>query len=394
MMVVGAALWMMGCSTDDVTKEGTPQNAVAISFGRVTEGDYGDYETYRTYGTYRTYETYETNGTNGTNGTYDTRAVIGHDGAMNSEDLHYTGFGVFASQSADAQPDLMYNQEVEFTFVGDLSDPLKGYWSYSPIKYWPADPASLTELYFCAYAPYVDKATADTAGASDTGIVGMSSNTDTTPYITYRRSLKPDENVDLLWCYYTGLTSRTALQFNMHHALARVKVNVKLAEALPADTKVLIEDITLRGEMTKTAKLILNDETVVEGNHIPTWQALEPADTEDRTILIDNKDMNESSYGIIDAPIRYIAGLPYAWQPAGLTTTAQNALSTGDRPTFIYLIPQSTALSLTVQVKYHKMTAAGADTEGTKTTEAALTTVANPLRGNTTYTLNLTLSGI
>lgn len=357
MMMLGAMLWMTSCTSEDATKEVAPQEAIAISFGCTLEND--DM----------------------------TRAVIGQNGVMNSEDLHYTGFGVFASQTADSRPDLMYNQEVEFTFVGDLENPLKGYWSYSPVKYWPGEPDQLPELYFCAYAPYVAYATASAATADDTGIVGMSSNTDTTPYVLYRRSLKPEDNVDLLWCYKTGLTTRTALHFNMYHALARLEVKVKVA-SLPENTKVLIKQITLTGKMTKTAKLILNDETVVGDNHYPHWEALATPDTEDRTIEITNKDNDEDSYGIIDSPVRYIDGLPYAWQPAGLSTTAQNALSTGDRQGYIYLIPQD-ELNLSVTVKYHKMTSAGGDDEET-TTVTPITI--NPFKGNKTYTLNLNLT--
>ena len=70
----------------------------------------------------------------------------------------------------------------------------------------------------------------------------------------------------------------------------------------------------------------------------------------------------------------------------------QNALSTGDRKTYVYLIPQP-ALTLTVLVRYHKMTTS-TDDMGVKTTTAVLTNVATPLRGNTTYSLNLILSGI
>ena len=369
MMMLGAMLLMTSCSSEDATQEVAPQEAIAISFGC----NYDDEE--------------------------ENTTRAGYEGAMNTEDLHYTGFGVFASQSAGTQPDLMYNQEVEFTFVGDMgpsnpadpeSDPLRGYWSYQPVKYWPA---SLTGLYFSAYAPYVDKATADAANADDTGIVGMSSNTDTTPYILYRRSLKPDENVDLLWCYRSGLESREALHFNVYHALARLEVYVKV-DALPANTKILIEQITLKGTMTKTAKLVLNDETVDGNNHYPVWQALATPDTEERTIVIDNDDNNAVSYGIIDSQVRYIEGLPYAWQPAGLSTTAQNALSTGDRQGYIYLIPVG-ALNLEVKVKCQKWTEG--DDEPTayiKTTEAAVTTIDNPLKGNTRYTLNLTLSGM
>ncbi len=82
--------------------------------------------------------------------------------------------------------------------------------------------------------------------------------------------------------------------------------------------------------------------------------------------------------------------MPYNWQPEGLTTTAQNALSTGDRQTYIYLIPQEN-WSVTVQVKYKKLV------EGQPVPESStksVTTEANPLKGNTPYVLNITLSDI
>ena len=357
-MMAGVMLLMTSCSADDVVKETTSEGAIAISFSCAVENN--DM----------------------------TRAVIGQNGVMNSEDLHYTGFGVFASQAAGTQPDLMYNQEVAFTFVGDMNDPLIGYWGYQPVKYWPT---SLTGLYFCAYAPYVDKATAKAATAGDTGIVGMSDNTDTTPYVLYRRSLKPDENVDLLWCYRSGLAKPEELHFNMYHALARLEVKVKV-DALPDNTKVLLKSISLTGNMTKTAKLVLNRDDGTGDNHYPHWEALETPDVENRTINITNEDNDAGSYGIIDTPIRYIEGLPYGWQPDGLSTTAQNALSTGDRQGYIYLIPIG-ALNLTVTVIYYKwMKDDATPTQVTKV--FASSTLVSSLKGNTPYVLNLTLSDI
>jgi hypothetical protein len=120
----------------------------------------------------------------------------------------------------------------------------------------------------------------------------------------------------------------------------------------------------------------------------------------DHTFQITNEDNDPESYGIIESQVRYIPGLPYAWQPDGLKAYDAeaedkgflNALNTGDRKGYIYLIPQS-PLSLTVKVKYHKMTSES-DVAGVKTTTVTPTTVANPLKGNTTYTLSLKLSDI
>ena len=394
MMMAGAMLLIAGCSADDVVKETTSEEAIAISFSC----NYDDKEEGNI-----------------------TRA--GHQGVMNTEDLYATGFGVMASTTAGTgsgynKPDLMYNQEVKYTFVGDLPlnpeiqpdpEPYRGYWSYYPLKYWPTD---LEHCYISAYAPYV-KST-DLAGLladeTKTGIVGISGNNEA-PYITYRRCKKPNEVVDLLWYYKkfkdtdkipeatTTLPAGT-LNMKMHHALARLEIKVALAAAPASGTKVLIEKITLEGNMTKTAKLILNKDDGTGDDHYPHWEDLETPDVEDRTIQITNIDNDAGSYGIIDSQVRYIPGMPYAWQPAGLTTTQQNALSTGDRMGYVYLIPQDN-LELTVKVKYHKVTS-GSDVSGVKTTESTLHIPPKPseepsyppLKGNTTYTLNLTLRDI
>ena len=96
--------------------------------------------------------------------------------------------------------------------------------------------------------------------------------------------------------------------------------------------------------------------------------------------------------------------MPYAWQPEGLKVydaevegkNYLNALSTGDRIGYIYLIPQTT-LSLKLNVKYHKITSAGVDTEGEKSIDASPdpTPISiSPLYGNKTYTLTIRLSEI
>ena len=397
MMMLGAMLWLTSCTSEDATKEVAPQEAIAISFGC----NYDDEE-----------EDITKNATR-----------AGYEGAMNTEDLYTTGFGAMASVTAgtvapyDNKPNLMYNQEVEYTHVGDMENPLTGYWSYQPVKYWPTD---LTHCYISAYAPYMDPA--DLAALArlseedlekETGIIGISPNTEE-PYITYRRCKKPNEVVDLLWYYKkfgsndkipeatTTLPAGT-LNMKMRHALTRLEIKVALKEGtvLAEGTKVLIDSITLTGTMTRTAKLILNDETVVEGKHYPKWQALDPADTENRTIIIDNEDNNSESYGIIDAQVRYIPGMPYSWQPQGLKVYdaeaeegtdngMRNALSTGGKIGYIYLIPLGT-LSLTVKVKYHKMTA-GSDEVKIKTADTPITI--SPFYGNIPYSLNLTLSNI
>ena len=377
-------LLMTGCTADDVVMETmtAPEDVVAISFCC----NYDDNETPIT------------------------RA--GYEGTMNTEDLRTTGFGAMASVTAGAPPtydnvpNLMYNQEVEYTLVGDLIDPKKGIWSYSPTKYWPNN---LEHCYISAYAPYVDLPIADPE--TTTGIYGISAN-NVAPYIDYRRCEKPGEQADLLWYYEepTDIPAKTALNeagtlaMKMRHALARLEIKAALA-ADPGTTKVLIEEIILTGKMAKTGRLSLCSQTTegsgVDKKYYPVWtnQVFDKNGSDDdidHTFQIKNADNDPESYGIIESQVRYIPNLPYGWQPAGLSTTPQDALNTGDRKGYVYLIPQTT-LSLKINVKYHVVTEAGADTPGEKSIDASpvkTPITISPLRGNTTYSLKITLSGI
>ena len=394
MMMLGAMLWMTSCTSEDATKEVAPQEAIAISFGC----NYDDEEDI-------------------TKNT--TRA--GYEGAMNTEDLYTTGFGAMASVTAgtpptyDNKPNLMYNQEVEYTFVGDMDNSLTGYWSYQPVKYWPND---LTHCYISAYAPYQELP----IDGSGTGIYGLSDNSEA-PYVDYRRCDNPQNVVDLLWYYEEpgSIPAAGKLAMKMRHALARLELKVALASDVvldPVTTKVLIEKITLTGKMAKTGRLSLCSQTTVIENegtedevtkYYPVWsdQVFDKDagnNDKDHIIQIKNEDNDPESYGIIDSQVRYIPGLPYAWQPEGLKVydaevegkNYLNALSTGDRIGYIYLIPQTT-LSLKLNVKYHKITSAGVDTEGEKSIDASPdpTPISiSPLYGNKTYTLTIRLSEI
>ena len=393
MMMLGAMLWMTSCTSEDATKEVAPQEAIAISFGC----NYDDEEEDITKNT--------------------TRA--GYEGAMNTEDLYTTGFGAMASVTAgtpptyDNKPNLMYNQEVEYTHVGDMENPLTGYWSYQPVKYWPTD---LTHCYISAYAPYQELP----IDGSGTGIIGLSANSEA-PYVDYRRCDNLQNVVDLLWYYEEpgSIPAAGKLAMKMRHALARLELKVALAAAPdPVTTKVLIEKITLTGKMAKTGRLSLCSQTTVIENegtedevtkYYPVWsdQVFDKDGggvDKDHIIQIKNEDNDPESYGIIDSQVRYIPGLPYAWQPEGLKVynaevegkNYLNALSTGDRIGYIYLIPQTT-LSLKLNVKYHKITSAGVDTEGEKSIDASpvKTPISiSPLYGNKTYTLTIRLSEI
>lgn len=345
-----------------------------------------------------------------------TRATNGYAGFIDADNqqLKYTGFGVFAGQNANNKPDLMYNQKVTYTFLAD--DDKNGYWSYYPIKYWPADPRG---LYFAAYAPYVESIP-DPVGEI-TGITGMTANNQE-PYLDYTLSDKLEETVDLLWtCHWPEVLS--PFSFNMYHALARVAVNVKLKDVenvaesyKSSSTKVLIRKITLSTTTAVTKGRLKLDEAKTETVTIdgkpytynyPTWTTQA---TGSREVNILNTD-DSNSYGIIAEEIRYIEGMPYSWQPDGLQLkhvkkedeswvwegVLANALCAADHhQAYVYFIPNSDALTLTCKVYYTLMDDAGHKYDGCKTATApvAVCTPATgtPLRGNLTYQLNLEIN--
>ena len=332
-----------------------------------------------------------------------TRTTNGYAGFIDADNqqLKHTGFGVFAGQHADSIPDMMYNQKVTYTFLAD--DKKNGYWSYYPIKYWPADPRG---LYFAAYAPYVESTSGLENGT--TGITGMTANNQE-PYLDYTLSEELDETVDLLWTCHRP-TELSPFSFNMYHALARVAVNVKLKDVLNAEdsyktstTKVLIRKITLSTTTAaKTGRLKLDTDNVEKIDdkwyHYPTWTG---QTTGSRTVDILNID-NPSSYGIIAEEIRYIEGMPYSWQPDGLQLkynedsskwegVLANALCAADHhQAYVYFIPNDAGLTLDCKVYYTLMDEAGNKYNGCKTRTDPV--VINPLRGNRTYQLNLEIN--
>ena len=358
-----AALLVVACSQNETDYNTVPEEPIAISFSITEDAT--------------------------------TRAANGYTGFIDNgnNQLRYVGFGVFAGQNAENKPDIMYNQKVEFIFLADDAD--NGYWSYSPLKYWPI---SFTDLYFCAYAPYVE--TADgTIGI--TGITGMSDD-GVAPYIDYTLSDKLDETVDLLWSYHTSFTKRETLNMKMYHALARLAVSVKLADTNTYKTssnKVLIRQITLSTTAAaQKGRLKLNADNTETINavvcHYPTW-TIQPADIAARTVDIYNDtENNPTSYGIIAEEVRYIDGMPYNWQPDGLQKgVTANALCAEDHhQAYVYFIPNESGLSLTCTVYYTLMDDDGTTYNGYSTATTPPSDIASNLRGNRTYHLSMIIN--
>lgn len=402
LLLLGALL-MAGCSQEfEVEQEGSVA-AVAISFECTADESYGTDDAY-------------------------TRAANGYTGNITAENhqLRYAGFGTFMAHDNTSEPDIMCNQEVEYVFLADGSG--DGYWTYSPLKYWPAQAVGVC---FCAYAPYVDKPADDFKDDPDnTGIIGMSANDNPNPFILYARAKHPEENVDLLWCFHQvaaeddflgGDDHRpamgSAVQIQMHHALARVRISVGITNGstLAEGEKLLLKRLTLTGNFAKTGQLNLKQGPTGEPPvWTPDWsdQVLAtPADAATyKTIFIDcNPEANPDSYGIIAEGARYISGLPVAWQPAGLPhlnydaadddlkDNKTNLLCMGDAPSYLYLIPQAD-LEFSCVLDFCRITSAGVETNFHKTTantppESTPTPIhITPLEGNKTYDLNLTIT--
>ncbi len=340
-----------------------------------------------------------------------TRAANGYTGNLTTENkqLYYTGFGVFMAHNNTSAPDIMYNQLVEYVFKADGTG--EGYWTYSPIKYWPAQAEGVC---FYAYAPYVETPVSLPEGT--TGIIGMSANNEATPYISYARAKHPEENVDLLWnCVQVTDAMLTdgrptlgePVSLQMKHALARVRISLGITNGstLNEGEKLLVKRITLTGNFAKTGNLELN-----HSDATPTWSSQVLADpstdpASDKTIFIDcHPDANTDSYGIIAEGARYIEGLPVSWQPSGLPHTnydasnddlkdnKTNLLCMGDALSYLYLIPQDD-LSFTCVLDFCKLTSGGDITHFSKTTNAGDTPIhITPLNGNKTYEVVLKIT--
>lgn len=115
-------------------------------------------------------------------------------------------------------------------------------WTYSPLRYWPVDPAK--KLSFFAYAPYADGndplIIPYPADGTETGI----------PRITY--TVPPDikEQVDLLWATNQDRNIESPqVDFMMKHALSAITLSAKFANAAEAlkGYSVDIEGITIGG---------------------------------------------------------------------------------------------------------------------------------------------------
>ena len=219
-------------------------------------------------------------------------------GAIDSDRLKATAFGVFAQHTSETAW-TSYDKSTPFNFMWNQQvtwDDENSFWTYSPVKYWPNDnqpaddqtPASQgslehSHLSFFAYAPFVDNASLltgePTAGTND-GIIAMSANNTNinNSYIYYRTSLEkpfgPDESVDLLWASQQDLwkTQESGegyvdgqVYLPFRHALTKLDVTTKL---LVDRTATLTSD-AYSTELDSVSRVFIDEATITTPGFYP-----------------------------------------------------------------------------------------------------------------------------
>jgi len=290
--------------------------------------------------------------------------------------IQNTGFSVFASHGTAETLDFMFGQEV--TYHNPAYPVVGGHWEYAPLKYWPTPLDASHPLHFHAFAPYADITVTD-SGQAGIYEVGCTTGSNPAPQLKYRNTTATANLHDNLLLYAYQTVTAPSLTFTFRHALARVGVQMRTDCAPAAGTKILVESLTLSGTVATEGTLTIGS--------TPSWSV---TTTGSRTFTISNSSDNAEAYAFLHNDVRYVGELPARWQPAkGLDETATSVLTLGDYAAYIYLIPQTTELTLTCTVTYRVCNPA-ADTVGdpiTRTCQAQFT----PTTGSTTN-LNLKLT--
>lgn len=261
-------------------------------------------------------------------------------GTNDNKNIGERGFGVFAyytigeGYDAKATPNFMYNQRIYLE--GGAEATPTSQWKYEPVKYWPNEYGSdamsdeVDQLSFFAYAPWTDvdpttgnivpkdpDPNATTPQESKDhqqkyNIVSVNKNTATgDPLVKYVVDTDPATSVDLLWGVaaetagdnYSPITTEGAtpvfeagkpfinlvkpnnpandrLQFNLKHALAKLKVTIDyIADDFtptgtskvinPAETRIYVRSFKMNGFAMKGA-LNLNNSEGTAGE--PSWK--------------------------------------------------------------------------------------------------------------------------
>ena len=287
----------------------------------------------------------------------------------------------YGGRTTPVAPNFMVNEKILWNATNQG-------WYYNPLKYWPNetnndsqgtpawmqndhkdgsdayDNMHLDRLTFFAYAPYVS------AGVDEPGITKLTDNagllggTGSTveASIGYKASLDdPEKAVDLLWgvapaggLTYTAVNGttvkvnegeplidmtkpdvNTTMKFLFQHALARIGINVVAAVdqvgaggKLDANTRITIDNVTLKGKFGETGVLNLDNDHA----NVANWKKINDEDiTSGTTSLTNDITLTLSADAGTIAPwLRYVGDHTFgsfSAQNEGVTTTKQDLIT-------------------------------------------------------------------
>ena len=180
--------------------------------------------------------------------------------ALKSTELDKKGFGVFGyynSSTTDhsvSEPSFdanLFNNE-RVTCLKDGVD-----WTYSPLKYWPAQ----GHIDFYAYAPYETGKTLNKKTSA--------TSTTTTPTFNFTVANNVADQTDLLWAKAENKTkdnissTDNKVKFQFAHALSRLGYTVKLKDASYASVATItLKRIALAGSANENTKAFYTKATI------------------------------------------------------------------------------------------------------------------------------------
>ena len=367
----------------------------------------------------------------------------GYKGSINTPaELQAQSFGVFAYysegdgssagayNSSTSAPNFMWNQEVTYSSG----------WTYTPVKYWPNEADTNTDvdgsatttsgkdvLSFFAYAPYVSPTTKSDgtfSPAQADGITQLSGNTVAgDPKVTYAVATDADNTVDLLWAVaaadqttptVTGGTwsnvlagkpfinlvkpmlaatpASTPINFSFKHALAKLvftvegefdEVSTDNNNVDTSKTRIVIDNVAITSTFNTNGILNLNNGTA----NVPNWTL---GGTANLALNINNDDIVGTTAG--SAGLKYNSGTDtFAGQPLGVTKTPQHLMDADGTTKFFALIPQTA--NMTITITYHVFTLDTNLANGySKITNVITKTISSlALAGSNAYTINMRL---
>lgn len=321
------------------------------------------------------------------------------DGVLDKTALQAKGFGVycwytgtvpFTTPSASINM-LMRNQKVEYITISN--DPEEGYWTYSPSKNWPLNPAEM--LTFRAYAPYTDYVKTDASGMPQlpvvvknddyhkgtqhdplfgTGKLLQTTGDDAGEYVAETIYGQHYDNITYPMSGTYRLNKTTdptegTIHWYFHHGMAMLVFYAKLDENASGTAEIV--SITI-GPLYNQGLLSISS-PATSSNDEPAWG--------DK-----NGNMNVTLYGHHDTETQDLA--TYTIKKEALTQLMP--LTSEDQPKGLLVIPRSgytKGSPLTITVSYR----ANGQINTVTTTLPNDKSSFNEFKGNKIYKMNLTV---